>query len=106
MKKFNLGVFIRATVIFIVLIFIGEMALYEYETHQIYNLGWKISAELVSIFRFPTLIFFWKYLISNNSVFLFVMGTSINCAFYGFIIERIFYLLLKKSKIPPVPTGI
>lgn len=106
MKKFNLRIFIRATVIFIILIFIGEIALYEYETHQAYGLGWKISAELVSVFRFPTIIFFWKYLTSNNSIFLFVIGTFINCAFFGVIVERIFYLLRKKSKFPPVPTGI
>jgi hypothetical protein len=106
MKKFNLRIFTRATVIFILLIFISEMALYRYETHQAYGIGWKIFGELVSIFRFPTLIFFWKYLINNNSVILFVIGTLINCAFYGFIAERIFYLFRKKSKFPPVPTRI
>jgi hypothetical protein len=93
-----------AYISFILLIFISESALYKYETHQLYNLGWKISAEIVSVFRFPTVIFFWKYLISSNNVFLFVIGTFINCAFYGFIVERIFYMFHKRQKLPAVNT--
>ncbi len=69
MKKFNFRIFLIAYISFILLIFISELALYKYETYQLYNLGWKISAEIVSASRFPTLIFFWKFLISNTLFF-------------------------------------
>jgi hypothetical protein len=99
MKKLNRKIFIRGTIIFILLIFISELALYQYEIHQIHNLGWKISAEAVSLFRYPTLIFFWKYLITNNSYILFSIGTFLNCVIYAVIVERIFSFFSKKREI-------
>jgi hypothetical protein len=86
------------TVVMILLIFVSWAALDEYESRHTYNLGWKIFAGVCSISRFPTLIFFWKYLIRNDSIILFSTGTFLNCAFYAIIVERIFYFFNKKRK--------
>jgi hypothetical protein len=85
-----------ATVVMVLLNFVSWAALDAYETRQTYNLGWKIVAELISIFRFPTLIFFWKYIISNNSIILFTVGIFLNCAFYAILVERIYSFLRTK----------
>jgi hypothetical protein len=65
------------------------------------------------IFTFPFGLLLW---ISESWIippryeiitYIFILGGLIlNSFFIGLLIERIFYLRKKKSKFPPVPTGL
>lgn len=88
MRKFNRDIFITVLFVWIIL-----------TAGSIFFL-----LKLYSLFKFPTLIIFAKFI--PDSFVYYIIGLFINAVFYAVVIERIFYLLRKKPKIPPVPTGI
>jgi hypothetical protein len=106
MKKFNLRIFMIATAAIIVLTFISLSGLEAYQTQNKSNYLLSVMGSLWTALRFPIFTFFWKSVYGHFNIFLFATGIFINCAFYGVIIERIFYLFRKKSKVPPVQTRI
>jgi hypothetical protein len=106
MKKFNLRIFMIATVVTILLNFVSLVGL---EAHGTLNRSHTLLGMVGSIWtvlRFPIFTCFWKFIYSPFNIILFSIAIFLNCAFYGVIVERIFYFLRKKRKFPPVPTGI
>ena len=89
MKQFDLKIFMIATFAMIVL-----------------NIASGMTGILWAEVRFPIFTLFWKYIYSQPNVLLIAIALFLNCAFYGVIFERIFYLFRKKSKLPLVPTRI
>jgi hypothetical protein len=106
MKKFNLRIFMIATVAIIVLNFASLSGLEAYQTQNKSHYLLSMMGSLWTLLRFPIFTFFWKSIYGHFNIFLFATGVFINCAFYGVIVERIFFLFHKKSKIPPIPTRI
>lgn len=106
MKKFNLRIFMIAATAIIVLNLASLSGLEAYNTHNRSHYFLSMMGSLWSILRFPVFTLFWESIYGHFNIFLFATGIFINCAFYAVIIERIFYLLRKKPKIPNVPTGI
>ncbi len=98
MKKFNFKIFAVVSVVAILLTFASWMGLEEHNSpgRSISFLG-EVGG-LWTILRFPTFTFFWKLLYGLNNVLLFSVAVMIDCAFYGFIVERIFYLFKKNRK--------
>jgi hypothetical protein len=102
MKKFNLRTFRVATAVTILLTFMSWVAL---EANGIQNgnhVVWGPVASLWTILRFPIFTLYWHFLFNQNNLVLFSIAVFLNCAFYGFIIERFISLRKKKSKLPPV----
>jgi hypothetical protein len=106
MKKFNLKIFVIATVVTILLTFVSWAGLEANGMQNGSHTLWGTVGSLWTILRFPIFTFFWKFLYEKENILLMSTGVFINCAFYGFIVERIFSLRKKKSKIPPVSSGI
>jgi hypothetical protein len=106
MKKFNLRIFMIATVVTILLNFVNWAALAAHNTQSSSPALLWVADRLWTILRFPIITFFWKFIYNPFNIILFSISVFLNCAFYAVIVERIFYLLRKKSKIPPVPTRI
>jgi hypothetical protein len=99
MKKFNLRIFIIATVVTILSTFVSWAGL---EAHVTQDRSHALLGEVGSlwtILRFPTFTFFGKFLYGQNNILLFSTAVFINCVFYAIIVERIFYLFRKKRKI-------
>jgi len=115
MKNFNLRIFIISSLVIGLLVFISMMAEWGVEENYPDDVGlfWIILAKSFWIFSFPFSLLFWifesiiippRYEIIT---FTFVLaGLILNSFLIGLLIERLFYLRKKKSKIPPVPTGI
>jgi hypothetical protein len=106
MKKFNLRIFLIATVIIILLNLVSLSGLEARDTPNRSHTLLGIVGSFWTILRFPIFTFFWKFIYHPFNIILFSIAVFLNCAFYGVIVERIFYLIRKKSKFPPVPTGI
>ncbi len=53
----------------------------------------QVTAKLYYIFRFPTHTLLFRFM--NGSVFF--IGLLLNCLFYGFLTERIVFLLSNKK---------
>ena len=106
MKKFNLKIFKAATVIAILLTFVSWVGLeangMENGSHTFW---WLVSGSWI-ILRFPIFTLYWHFLFDHNKVVLFSISVFLNCAFYGFVVERIITLRRKKANLPQVPTGI
>jgi hypothetical protein len=106
MKKFNLKIFKVATVIAILLTFVSWVALEANAAeHGSHTFWWAIS-NIWIILRFPIFTLYWKFLFDQNNLILFSTAVFLNCAFYGFVTERIFTLRRKKTNYPQVPTGV
>jgi len=98
MKKFNFKIFAIASIVAILLTFASWVGLEVHNSPDRSNLFLGEVGGLWAILRFPTFTFFWKFLYSSNNVLLFSVAVMIDCAFYGFIVERIFSLFNKKRK--------
>jgi hypothetical protein len=53
----------------------------------------NMLADSFSIFRFPTHVLFWGFFSSSAQSFF--VGLTMNCLFWGLIIERSFWLIKK-----------
>jgi hypothetical protein len=106
MKKFNLRIFMIATVVAILLNFADWVALTAHNTPNSPHILLWVADRFWSLLRFPIFTFFWKFIYFPFNIILFSIAVFLNCAFYGVIVERIFYLLRKKSKIPLGQTRI
>jgi len=101
MKKFNLRIFRVATAVTILLTFMSWVAL---EANGIINgnhVFWGPISGLWTILRFPIFTLYWHFLSNQNNLILFSLAVFLNCAFYGFVVERFYSLRRKKSKVPP-----
>ena len=94
------------TTAMVVLNFASLSGLEAYDTQNNSHHLLRMLGSLWTVLRFPVFTFFWKFIYGHFNIFLFATGVFINCAFYGVIAERIFYLVRKKRKIQPVQTGI
>jgi|SRR5450631_3267306 len=106
MKKFNLRTFFIATLVVVLLTFVGWAGLEARNTPDRSHTLLGIIGSLWTVLRFPLFTFFWKFLYSENNMLLFSIAVFLNCAFYAVIIERIFYFLRKKQKNIPGVTGL
>jgi len=94
-KNFNKLVFVIATVIFVILLFFSFFAAWAEDDGALPNsLFWIIFAKLFYILRFPTHTLFWSIIIHLGGI-VFFAGLLINCLFYGFLTERVFYFIKK-----------
>jgi hypothetical protein len=106
MKKFNLRMFMIATVVLVLLNFVSWAGLEAHNTPDRSHTLLGMVGSIWTVLRFPIFTLFWKFLYSQNNILLFSTAVSINCVFYAIIVERIYYFLRKKPKIPPIPTHI
>src|ERR1700759_2859460 len=104
MKKFNLKIFFMATFIIVLLNFFSWTGLQQNDFLNGSNSFWRIVAGFWQVLRFPLFTLFGHFLFSLNNFFVCSLAVFLNCAFYGFLIDRIFFLLGKKSKHPRVHT--
>jgi len=102
MKKFNAGIFRVATAIIILLTFLSWVGLEASEKVSQFQPVWQAVGSLWTLLRIPVFSLYWHFLSNQNNLFLFSLAVFLNCAFYGFIAERIYSLRRKKSKLPPV----
>ena len=105
MKKFNLKIFFIATFIIILLNFFSWTGLQQNDFLNGSNSFWRIIAGFWQVLRFPLFTLCWHFLFGLNNFFVYSTAVFLNCAFYGFLIERIFSLLSKKSKLLPIHTS-
>ena len=106
MKKFNLRIFIIATIAVVLLTFVSWAGLEAHNTPDRSHTILGIVGSLWTILRFPLFAFFWKFLYGQNNTLLFSIAVFLNCAFYAIIIERIFYFLHKMRKVIPETNGL
>jgi hypothetical protein len=102
MKKFNSRVFILATFIVMILTLICWTGIVEDEVKKGTIMFWHTLAGIWPIFRFPLITFFGGFLFVGQRFAYVPLLTFLNCAFYGLIIERTFYLFRKKPKSHPL----
>ena len=98
MKKFNGRIFGNAFLIVWLLNFASWLAMEAHETQNSYHFVLGLVSSLWTVLRFPILTLFWKFLFSQNIQIYYITAVLINCIFYAFITERIFYLFHKKHK--------
>jgi glucan phosphoethanolaminetransferase (alkaline phosphatase superfamily) len=98
MKKFNLRIFMIATVVTILLNFADWAALTAHNTPNSSQILLWLADRFWTILRFPILTFFWKFIYSPFNIILFSIAVFLNCTFYGVIVERIISLFHKKRK--------
>jgi hypothetical protein len=106
MKKFNSRIFVVATGITILLTFISWVGLEASGMENGSHTWWWAVGSTWTILRFPIFTLYWHFLFNQNNLILFSLAVFLNCAFYGFIVERIFSLRKKKTKAPNVPSRI
>ncbi len=95
-KNFNENLFIPASVVFALLLVPSFLAAWaEDEGHSQKGMIGSLFVKLFYVLRFPAHTLFWS--IFSLHPILFFTGLLINCAFYGFIIERIWYLFTGKK---------
>jgi hypothetical protein len=104
MKKFNLKIFKVATVVAILLTFVSWVGLDANRMENGSHTFWWAVGNIWTVLRFPIFTLYWHFLFDHNNIVLFSTAVFLNCAFYGFIIERFISLRGKKSKFPSVPT--
>ena len=98
MKKVNLKIFFIATFVIILLNFLSWAGLQKNDYLNGSNSFWHVVASSWQILRFPLFTLFWNLLFGLNNFFVFSIAVFLNCAFYGVVIERIFYLFTHSSK--------
>ncbi len=101
MKKFNLRIFRIATAVTILLTFMSWVALEANGIENGNHVVWTPVAGLWTILRFPIFTLYWHFLFNQNNLVLFSIAVFLNCAFYGFLVERFYSLRSRKSKLPP-----
>jgi hypothetical protein len=106
MKKFNLKIFKVATVITILLTFVSWVGLEASTAENGSHTFWWAIGNIWTILRFPIFALYWQFLFDQNNLILFSTSVFLNCAFYGFVIERIFTLRRKKANYSQLPTRI
>ena len=106
MKKFNLKIFKVATVLAILLTFVSWVGLEANGTENGSHSFWWAASGIWTILKFPIFTLYWHFLFDHNNLVLFSIAVFLNCAFYGFIAERIYSLRKSNSKFPPVRTGV
>jgi len=106
MKKFNPRIFRVATAVTVVLTFISWVALEANGMENGNHAFWGAVSNIWRIVRFPIFTLYWHFLSNQNNLVLFSLAVFLNCAFYGFVVERILSLNRKKSKFPNTPTHI
>jgi hypothetical protein len=107
MKNFSLRTFVVSTVIIVVIAFESFFEAFGNTTGEIkHNFFTKLSDISITVFDFPINYFFSKLDVETGFIIYFIL-LFINCLLYALLIERLFALVKnRKSKIPPVPTGI
>jgi len=106
MKKFNLRIFIIATVAVVLLTFVSWAGLEAHNTPDKSHTLLGIIGSLWTVLRFPLFTFFWKFPFGQNNILLYSMAVFVNCIFYALIIERIYYFLRKMRKVTPETNGL
>jgi hypothetical protein len=106
MKKFNLRIFRIATAVTILITFVSWVGLEANGMENGNHAVWGVVGGAWTILRFPIFTLYWHFLFNQNNLILFSIAVFLNCAFYGFIFERIISLRRKKSKFPSVPNRI
>jgi hypothetical protein len=102
MKKFNLRIFRIATAVTILLTFVSWVGLEANGMENGSHTFWWVIGGLWTILRFPIFTLYWHFLFNQNNLVLFSIAVFLNCAFYGFVVERFYSLRSKKSKLPPI----
>jgi len=102
MKKFNLRIFRVATAVTILLTFMSWVGLEADGMQNGNHVFWAPISGLWTILQFPIFTLYWHFLHQQNNLILFSLAVFLNCAFYGFVVERFISLRKKKSKHPPV----
>ena len=105
MKKFNLKIFKVAMVITILLTFVSWVGLEANAAENESHTFWWAVGSLWTLLRFPVFSLYWHFLYNQNNVFLFSIAVSLNCAFYGFVIERIISMRRKKPEYQTVSSA-
>ena len=91
MKKFNKRTFLIWTFVFIILLFPSFFAAFAEDEGTLgANIILIILAKLFNILRFPTYVLFGTI---NNGWIPYLFGLVLNCFFYGFVIERLTFIL-------------
>jgi hypothetical protein len=93
-----------STVAMVLLTFISWTGLEARDTPSTTHTLLGLIGRMWTVLRFPVFTFFWNFIVSSNSPIITSLGIFLNSAFYGIIVERIFYLFHKKRKI--LPTGL
>jgi hypothetical protein len=106
MKKFNLRIFRVATAVTILITFLSWVGLEANGMENGNHAFWGVVGGVWTVLRFPIFTLYWHFLFNQNNLILFSIAVFLNCAFYGFIVERIISLRRKKSKFPSVPNRI
>jgi len=89
-------------VVTILLTFVSWVGLEANATENDSHTFWWAVGSFWTVLRFPVFTLYWHFLSSHNNIFLFSIAVSLNCAFYGFVIERIISLRRKKSEYQTV----
>src|SRR6202521_635305 len=100
MKKFNLRIFMIVTVVMVLLTFVSWAGLEARDTFSRTHTLLGMVGRIWTVLRLQVFTFFWNFIVTSNNPIITSMAVFLNCAFYGVIVERIFYLFRKKSKIP------
>ncbi len=98
MKKFNLKIFMIATVIMVLLNFANWAALSAHNTPGSSPILLWVADRLWTIIRFPIFTLFWNLMVTSNNPVIASTAIFLNCVFYAIVIERIFYLFRKKHR--------
>jgi len=105
MKKFNLKTFKISTVITILLTFVSWVGL---DANGMQNGSshtlWGVVGSMWTLLRFPIFTLYWHFMYDHNNIILFSLAVFLNCAFYGFLIERFLSFRAKRAKYPSVPS--
>ena len=93
MDNFKKDTFIKATKLLGLLLIPCFLAAYEEdEGNRGNNVIWVMFSKLFYVLRFPTHTLLWKFICEHGAIIYFA-GLVINCCFYGFITEKILYLI-------------
>lgn len=106
MKKFNLKFFLTATVVIVLLNFVSWAGLEARDTPGRTHTLRGLIGRLWTVLRFPLFTFFWNFIIAQQNILFTSAAIFINCAFYAIIVERIFYLGRRRSKLRPVAKAL
>jgi hypothetical protein len=98
MKKFNLRIFMIATLVTILLNFVNWAALTAHNTQGSPRIFLWVADRLWTILRFPIFTLFWNFIVAFRNPIVISTAVFLNCALYGVIVERIFYFFNKKPK--------
>jgi uncharacterized membrane protein YhaH (DUF805 family) len=87
-----------ATVAVILLTFVSWVGLEANGAEDRSHSFWWAASSIWAILKFPIFLLYWHFLFDYNNLILFSIAVFLNCAFYGFVIERIYSLRKANSK--------